>query len=122
VILKLDKMRELELKCLKTNQNGSQIKIKKYETLLVQIWQLLPQFCMSNSEKLSDCFQQILKYLDPILEKNLLGLRNTALKTFSSIISHCRNTKVVDDEIKLTRKGLQNISMDYIQGFVQLCI
>jgi hypothetical protein len=77
---------------------------------------------MSNSEKLSDCFQQILKYLDPILEKNLLNLRNMALKTFSSIISHCKNTKLVDNEIKLTRKGLQNISMDYIQGFVQLCL
>ena len=47
-----------------------------------------------------------MKFLDPIINKNLLGLRSVALKTFSSIIDHCRNTKVVDDEIKATRKGL----------------
>lgn len=48
------------------------------------------------------------------MNKNLLDLRNTALKTFSELIEHCRNTKVVDNEIKATRKGLQNIAMDYI--------
>ena len=69
---------------------------------------------------MSDCFVEVLKYLEPILNKDLLGLRNTALKTFSMLISHCRNTKVVDEEIKKTRKGLQNIAMDYIQGLVVL--
>lgn len=69
---------------------------------------------------MSDCFVQVLKYLEPILNKDLLGLRLTALKTFSALISHCRNTKVVDEEIKKTRKGLQNIAMDYIQGLVTL--
>lgn len=115
MVLQLDKLRELEQKA-----KGSEIKVKKYETLLVQIWQLLPQFCSSNSPHMSDCFAEVLKYLEPILNKNLFGLRNMALKTFSRLIEHCRNTKQVDEEIKKTRKGLSNIAMDYITGLVQL--
>lgn len=88
--------------------------MKKYETMLVQIWQLLPFFCSSNSPNMSDCFGQLLKYLEPILNQDVLGLRLTALKTFSALIKHCRHTKVVDEEIKKTRKGLSNIAMDYI--------
>ena len=42
------------------------------------------------------------------------------MRTFSTIISHCRNTKTVDEEIRNTRKGLQNIAMDYINGLVVL--
>ena len=34
LVLKLDKMRELE----DNRRNGSKIKVKKYETLLMQIW------------------------------------------------------------------------------------
>ena len=102
MVLQLDKLRELEQKA----QKGSDIKVKKYETLLVQIWQLLPQFCSSNSPHMSDCFAEVLKYLEPILNKNLFGLRTTALKTFSALIEHCRSTKNVDEEIKKTRKGL----------------
>jgi hypothetical protein len=100
--------------------SGSLVKVKKYETILVQIWQLLPFFCSSNSPNLSDCFAQLLKYLEPILNKDVLGLRLTALKTFSALIRHCKVTKVVDEEIKKTRKGLQNIALDYIQGLVTL--
>ena len=69
---------------------------------------------------MSDCFAQILRYLEPNLNKNLLGLRDVALKTFSGLIEHCRNTKNVDEEIRKTRRGLQNIAMDYIGGLVGL--
>jgi hypothetical protein len=71
---------------------------------------------------MSDCFASILKYLDPIISKNVLGLRNVGLKVFSSLIQHCRKTKVVDEEIKKTRKGLINISMDYVTGLIKLYI
>ena len=108
-------MRELEKK-----GKGSDIKVKKYETILVQVWRLLPQFCMSNSPNLSDCFATLLKYIEPIISKNLLGLRNLGLKVFSSLIKHCRKTTVVDDEVRKTRKGLINISMDYVNGLVNL--
>jgi hypothetical protein len=67
---------------------------------------------------MSDCFAEVLKYLEPILNKNLLGLRVMALKSFSALIAHCRSTTNVDAEIKKTRKGLQNIAMDYINGLV----
>jgi predicted transcriptional regulator len=45
-------------------------------------------------------------------------LRGSALKTFSSLINHCKNTGIVDEEIKKTRKGLQNVTMDYIKALV----
>lgn len=109
-------MRELE----KNNTKGSQIKVKKFETILVQIWQLLPQFCRSNSPNLRDCFIELIKYLEPIMNKDLLGMRSIALKTYSSLINHCRHTTNVDEEIKKTRKGLINISMDYVQGLATL--
>ena len=83
IIMQLDKLRELEHKA-----HGSDIKVKKYETLLVQIWQLLPQFCMCNCAHQSDSFMQLLNFLEPILNQNLLGLRPVALKTFSAVISH----------------------------------
>ena len=54
------------------------------------------------------------------MNKDLLGMRSVALKTYSSLINHCRHTKVVDEEIKKTRKGLINISMDYVQGLATL--
>jgi len=108
-------MRELEQK-----NGGSGIKVKKYETLIIQVWSLLPQFCMANSPNMIDCFGQIIKYLEPIINKNVLGLRPIALKAFSSLIYHCRHTKVVDVQIKRTRAGLQNISQDYIQSLVAL--
>lgn len=117
MILQIDKLREME-----QQSNGSLIKVKKYETLLTQLWQLLPLFCQSNSPQMSDCFAELLKYLEPILNKNLLNLRPTALKTFSNLIGHCRHTSVVDNEIKKTRKGLQNIALDYIQGLLTLYI
>tara|TARA_B110000285_G_C15067454_1_gene585975 strand:+ start:1351 stop:1560 length:210 start_codon:yes stop_codon:yes gene_type:complete len=69
---------------------------------------------MSNSPNMSDCFAQILNFLDPIIEKDLLGLRCLALKVFSSLITYCRKPKVLDEEIKKTRKGLINISLDYV--------
>lgn len=43
-----------------------------------------------------------------------------ALKTFQALIGHCRSTTIVDEEIKKTRKGLTNISMDYINDLVSL--
>lgn len=71
---------------------------------------------------MSDCFAQILNYLDPIIEKDLLGLRCLALKVFSSLIQYCRKPKVLDEEIKKTRKGLINISLDYVQGLIKLYV
>ena len=51
MVMQLEEMRGLEKK-----SRGSDIKIKKYETLLVQLWELFPHFCQSNSERMSECF------------------------------------------------------------------
>lgn len=55
-----------------------------------------------------------------MINQNLFGLRQLALRTFSALIAHCRATPVVTEEIKKTRSGLQRISEDYIQGLSQL--
>jgi len=57
-----------------------------------------------------------------MVNKNLFGLRSLALKVFSELIQHCRTTSVVDDQIKLTRQGLQRICMGYIEGLSKLYI
>ena len=55
-----------------------------------------------------------------MINKNVLNLRLLALKVFSEIMSHCHKTTVVTDQIKKTRLGLQNISIDYVQGLSKL--
>jgi hypothetical protein len=71
---------------------------------------------------MSDSFMKLLVFVEPIMNNNVLGLRGTALKTFSALIKHCRNASCVDSEIKKMRKGLQNISLDYIQGLMKIYI
>lgn len=89
---------------------------------MVQIWKLLPNFCRYNSQKLSQAFASLIVYLEPMVNKNLFGLRSLALKVFSELIQHCRTTSIVDDQIKLTRQGLQRICMGYIEGLSKLYI
>lgn len=75
-----------------------------------------------NSPQLSSAFATLLQHLEPMINKNTFGLRNLALKTFSELINHCRNTPVVTEQIKLTRKGLQRICMDYVQGLSKMYV
>jgi len=95
MINSLDSSRETAAK--PGHQDYSMVKAKKYETLQVQIWELMPIFCRFNSARYSEAVATIIGYLEPMVNKNILGLRITALKTFSEIISHCKNTKVVTD-------------------------
>jgi len=81
---------------------------------------VLPIFCRYNSPKLAEAFSSLLAFLDPMVNKNILNLRSLALRVFSEIINHCRVTTVVTDQIKKTRTGLQNISIDYVQGLSKL--
>ena len=79
---------------------GSEIKAKKYETMIVQLWEILPNFCRFNSPKLSSAFATLIQFLEPMVNKNLLGLRSLALRVYSELIDHCRTTSVVTNEIK----------------------
>lgn len=93
IILHLTQMRQLELQ---ESGGPETIKSKKYETLIVQLWQLLPLFCKQNSANMYGCLAKLLPRLDQLLNGDEMGLRATALKTFSSLIGHCKVTKVVD--------------------------
>ena len=55
-----------------------------------------------------------------MINQNVYGLRSLALRSFSTLIDHCRKTKEVTAEIKKTREGLKRISLDYIQGLSRL--
>lgn len=82
----------------------------------------MPIFVRYNSPQLSSAFATLLQHLEPMINKNTFGLRNLALKTFTELINHCRNTAVVTEQIKLTRKGLQRICMDYVQGLSKMYV
>ena len=89
---------------------------------MVQIWELLPNFCRYNSPQLSSAFATLLTYIEPMINLNTLGLRTLALRVFSDLIDHCRTTRQVTAEIKQTRLGLQRICMDYIEGLARLYV
>ena len=55
-----------------------------------------------------------------MINQNMFGLRQLALRTYSALIAHCRSTSVVTEQIKKTRSGLQRISEDYVHGLSQL--
>lgn len=55
-----------------------------------------------------------------MVNQNKYGLRSLALRSFSQIIDFCRNTPVVTEQIKVTRKGLQRICMTYVKGLSDL--
>lgn len=98
------------------------IKSKKFETLMLQVWELMPNFCRSNSANLSQSFSSLLPYIEKMINENIMGLRTLALRTFSELISHCKNTSVVTEEIKKTRQGFKRICFDYINGFCQIYV
>lgn len=83
-------MRKLE------KQSGGTYKVKKYETLIDQIWHLLPLVCRKNCPNMFQSLTKVLNRLEQYLNTDEFGLRGVALKTFSALIDHCRNTKVVD--------------------------
>lgn len=95
LLKQLEQMRQQSLK--QVAETYSSIKAKKYETLIVQIWNLLPIFCRYNSSQLASGFSSLLEYLEPMVNKDTYGLRILALKAFSEIINYCRNTKQVTD-------------------------
>jgi len=75
-----------------------------------------------NSPKLSEAVSSLLVYLEPMVNKNELNLRNLAMKSLSTLIGHCRNTPIVDEQIKKTRQGLQRIAVEYIEGLSKLYV
>ncbi len=106
----------------KKNREGNEIKGKKYETLIIQLWELLPNFCHFNSPRLSSAFAALIQHLEPMVNKNLMGLRPLALKVFSELIQHCKKENPAIVEVKKTLTGMKRISADYIDGLAKLYI
>jgi hypothetical protein len=98
LLKQLEHMRQAVL--APVSETYSSIKAKKYETLIIQIWNLLPIFCRFTSPKLAAAFSSLLEYLEPMVNRDTHGLRSLALKVFTEIINHCRTTRIVTDQIK----------------------
>jgi hypothetical protein len=64
---------------------------------MVQIWETAHIFCRFNSSTLLESLAAILPHLEKMVSKNFLNLNSTALRFFSEIIDHCRNTPVVTE-------------------------
>jgi len=47
----------------------------KYQTLIVQMWDLCPRFCSYNCPNMRDSLIEVVKYIEPILNKDVLGMR-----------------------------------------------
>jgi len=50
-----------------TREDYSEIKAKKYETLIIQIWELLPIFLRQNSPSLASGFAALLEQLEQMV-------------------------------------------------------
>ena len=57
-----------------------------------------------------------------MINQDTYGLRQLALRSFSQIIHFCRHAPVVTEQIKVTRKGLQRITMTYVKGLSDLYV
>ena len=69
---------------------------------------------------MSEAVSALIAHLEPMVNKNQMNLRPIALKAFSELINHCRDTKIVTEQIKKTRIGLSRIALDYVQGLSKL--
>ena len=81
-----------------TKCGNEQIKAKKYETLMIQIWDCLPCYLenpLDYNTKLGD----LLPLLEQLVKTNTYGLRMTALKSFCTMIHY----------VKTTAKSIQSV-------------
>ena len=75
------------------------IKYKKYETLIYQIYEILPNFC-SNSHGFGESVPKILPRLDKLIKKNMYQARPIALKALCELIDYAKSVPKSDLEVK----------------------
>ena len=88
-----------------TKCGNEQIKAKKYETLMIQIWDCLPCYLenpLDYNTKLGD----LLPLLEQLVKTNTYGLRMTALKSFCTMIHYVKTTAKSIQSVKSARLGL----------------
>ena len=99
------------------------LKAKKYETLILQIWEVLPNYCNNYSSfQFTDTtfLSKILVKLDKIIEKNLYSARVVALKNICALIDYLKEAPKENLKIKKARVFLMKKAIDYINTLSQL--
>jgi len=79
------------------------IKLKKYETLICQIWEILPNYCHNYKDyNFEDTayLQILLKQMDKIIEKNLYSARIITLKNLCALIDYFKGAPKDNLKIK----------------------
>ena len=85
------------LKVVKKDQEF--IKYKKYETLIYQIYEILPNFC-SNSRGFGEYVPKILPRLDKLIKNNMYQARTIALRALCELIDFAKSVPKTDLEVK----------------------
>lgn len=101
------------------------LKVKKYETLIFQIWEILPNYFTDYSTYAfqdSTYLNKILKKLDKVIDSNLYTARSVALKDLCAIIDYLKEAPKENLLIKKARVFLMKKSIDYITKLSQLLI
>ena len=95
------------------------VKLKKYETLICQIWEVLPNYCYNYSSfKFTDTtfLVKILSKLDKIIEKNLYSARVVAFKNLCTLIDFFKTAPKENLLIKKARVLMMKKSIGYINN------
>jgi hypothetical protein len=101
------------------------MKYKKYETLICQIWEIMPNYLQQiSSFNFSDTayLSNILAKLDKIIEKNLYTARTTALKNLISLIGFLKSAPKENLKVKKSRVFLMKKAIGYITSLSKLYI
>lgn len=101
------------------------MKYKKYETLICQIWEIMPNYCghiASFNFTDTTYLSTILSKLDKIIEKNLYTARTTALKNLIALIDFFKSAPKENLKIKKSRVFLMKKAITYISSLSQMYV
>lgn len=90
------------------------VKQKKYESMIQQIWEILPCF-IENEKDLGGEVGKILPSLEKMIKTNQFEARIHALKSFNGLIAYCKNSNKDIESIKKARIGLMKCSVNFIK-------
>lgn len=99
------------------------IKIKKYETLIMQIWEIFPSYCGDiKSYQYTDTvyLQELMKKWDKIIAQNLYNGRSVILKNLCVLIDFYKSAPKENLNIKKARIFLMKNAVTYISSLSQL--
>jgi len=101
------------------------LKVKKYETLIFQIWEIMPNYLTDYKTydfEDSTYLAKILKKLDKILDSNMYTARPVALRNMCALIDYLKEAPKENLKIKKARIFLMKKAVAYITKLSQLLI